>query len=183
MVLDRILLSVLSFVLGTLFRTISPPLSDWAQARVVRFVAEKGWKIGTNSRMGGHWNHSWYAKGSTSWPDENNCSITLSMIGKRFAGFYVYRDQNWLVEGALGADNVVTGTWRQLPGNGYRGTWIGKADLSLQTLTGWYLGTSSRGPTGVGEWIWWRDNAVRPPLPEPLVQPAPRPEKLTKQTP
>src|SRR6185437_10502089 len=132
------------------------------------------WKIGTNSRLGGNWNHTWYAKGSASWPDENNCSVTLSMIGKRFAGLYIYRDKSWVVEGALGPDNIVTGTWRELSANGYRGTWIGKVDLSLQAIVGWYLGTSSRGHTGVGEWIWWRENGSRPQLPEPLLQPAPR---------
>jgi hypothetical protein len=80
-------------MLGTFFRVISPPLSDWAQARVVRFVAKRQWKIGMISRSAGNWNHVWYAKGSVNWPDENNCFVTLSMIGKRFAGFYAYHEK------------------------------------------------------------------------------------------
>jgi hypothetical protein len=172
--MSKIVISIISFFVGVVLRTLAPLAVDWVQARVVAFAVQRKWRLGSRSRLGGDWHHVWYAKDSPTWPDENQCVIALSAIGRRFAGVYNYMERDWLVEGVLGADNIVTGTWRELSANKYRGTWIGKVDLNLQTIAGWYLGTSNRGPTGVGEWIWWRDGAIRPPLPEPLVQPAPR---------
>lgn len=162
------------FLLGIFARTITPPIIDWLQLQLAQLAAKRRWHIAFRSRLGGNWHHAWYAKGSTTWPDENLCFVSLCAVGRHAAGIYVYREQAWLVTASVDKDHIVTGVWRELSTGGYRGTWLGKADLNHFTITGWYLGTSERSPTGVGEWIWWREGKTRPPLPTPLVQPAPR---------
>jgi hypothetical protein len=171
-VIWSLLSHLLTFVAGIFARSVAPLAVNWVQRHLVFLIARSKLKIAASGRIAGDWHHTWYAKGSTNWPDENECSVTLSAIGRNFAGIWIYRNMAWFVRGEIGDDNIVTGTWGDLEKNGYRGTWIGKVDLNRKSIIGWYLGTSNRYPTGAGEWIWWRKGSSKPALPDILVQTA-----------
>ena len=169
--MSHILVSFLSFLLGVFFKAISPPTVDFLQRKAAIWAAKRKWKLGTRHSVGGDWNHVWYAKGSSQWPDQNECEVTLRAIRNHFAGIYLYADKQWLLTGKLGGDRVIIGEWRDLSSTGYRGNWLARLDLTGTQITGWYLGTSNRDPSvGVGEWIWWRKGTPRPMLPKVLIQ-------------
>lgn len=169
-----VLLPVSTFIVGLLARSLSPLLSFQLQKKLIEFLAKRQWRIGLGHKLGGAWNHAWYAEGSKNWPNENICSIAMSSIGNCSAGVYEYKGKQWLVTATLVAGNIIEGTWRDLTDNGYRGTWLGSLDNNNKQITGWYLGTSDRSRTSVGEWVWWREGEQKPDLPEPLIQRAKR---------
>lgn len=161
-------------LLGWFAKAVAPLLVEPFQFWIARRLASSRRQWAIKSRLAGKWHHIWYAKESPSWPDVNKCTVRLNGIGRFAAGLYNYRGKTWLITARLGDDQIVTGTWRDVAAGGYSGSWLGKQDLNRETIVGWYLGTSNRGPTGVGEWIFWRDGSSPPSLPPPLVQPAPR---------
>ncbi len=169
--MTQILVSILSFLLGVFFRAISPPTIGYFRQRLAVWASRRKWKLGTKHGLGGEWTHAWYAKGSSVWPDENECEVTICSFRNRFAGVYLYADKQWLVTGKIGDDRIILGEWTDLSPSGYRGNWLGKLDLNGMQITGWYLGTSNREPAiGVGEWHWWRKGSPRPDLPKVLIQ-------------
>src|SRR4051794_12634265 len=123
-------LSAFSFLIGLLFRTISPPTIGYFQQKLAVWAARRKWKLGTSHGLGGDWTHVWYAKGSAYWPNENRCEVTLRSFRSRFAGIYLYDGKQWLVTGKLGDDRIVAGEWYDLSPGGYRGNWLGKVDLN-----------------------------------------------------
>ena len=178
-----IIVAVATYLLGIFSRTAAPLIADRVQLFLARRAAAWRWGLGIRSRLGGGWHHTWYAEGSSDWPNENQCFVTLNAVGRHVAGVYTYQNRNWYVYGSLHADRVVTGTWGEIGPGGYRGTWIGQVDLNFKKITGWYLGTSNREPAvGAGEWLWWRQGHDEPPLPKYLVQVAPRKKKREAKT-
>ncbi|WP_156417964.1 hypothetical protein [Aureimonas sp. AU4] len=165
----------LTFMLGVAAAIAKPAIVDLSQQWIARFMAKRRLHIWGNSRLGGDWFHTWYAQGSTEWPDENDCEVRLSVVGRHAAGFYTYQGEEWLVYLRLDEDRLVTGLWSSVAKNGYRGTLTGHLDLSGNTIVGYYLGNANRpSKTGVGEWVWWRKGHSKPDLTIPLIQLAKR---------
>jgi hypothetical protein len=146
-----------------------------AQQKIVELLARSKFKWLTTGPLGGDWNHVWYAKDSSNWSNENRCRVMMYSLGKFAAGIWEQKKSRFLVTARLGEDNLVTGTWRELKPNGYRGSWIASLSLTKQYMSGMYLGNSDREPNyGVGEWIWWRFGQSKPKLPVLRIQVAER---------
>src|SRR5687768_17525142 len=95
-----IIISILTYLLGIFSRTAAPLVADRVQLFLARRLAASGWHVGIRSRLGGDWNHIWYAEGSGDWPNENRCSVTLTAVGRHVAGVYTYQGRSWYVYGS-----------------------------------------------------------------------------------
>lgn len=179
-----ILISLTSFIAGIigtlLFKALQPIASDIAQRRLVEIIARAPLKILMRGRLGGEWNHCWYAAGSRNWKTENRCRVTMYALGPYAAGIWEDAGSRWFVSMEIGGDNLITGVWREMKTQGYRGTLMGRYSITGHDIGAMYLGNSERTPSfGVGEWIWWRKGRSQPDLPVPHVQLATRGTELS----
>ena len=135
--LASLLVGVGSFALGLAARSVAPTLVSMIQRATVRLLATRGWNVNLWGRLGGQWNHVWYAQGSIHFPDENNCTTRLFAVGRHAAGLYESGGRMWLVTMSVGGDHLVVGRWQDVEAPGYHGAWMGKISLTGDYVTGW----------------------------------------------